>query len=410
MAGSPPARRLWPSVKEKSPKFIGWGSGEIGDLLLVAAVLASVIPTALIGRTFSLWGPVPDPIEIVLGVVTAATMPLRRRLAWPMIVAGVVCACVTGVVVPLTLAAYSMTAYNTVRRWQWVAAGMLVVYVAVDYVNPYTDENLYLCLIRGLMPVVLPALVGTWVCRYRGMVQELRAGVRAREECAAWRERRRIAGELHDTVTHAVTSMALNAGIIPDTDDRREIRRLAGTIEDKAVQALTELRELLTVLRSDEVPASAAGVAAIETLVSEARATGLRVGLRLDVPEEALSRSVQHASYRVVQEGLNNVRKHAPGADVHVSCGLRNGEVAVRVVNGRGAPAQEAAGRPAHYVESGYGLGGLRERVGLVGGRVEAAPTREGGFSLSAFIPCGSRRDEETRLRAGLADPSGPCW
>ncbi|MBP2703958.1 hypothetical protein JOL79_09070 [Microbispora sp. RL4-1S] len=360
------------------------GPGEIGDLLLAAAVLAFTIPVTLIDKSFSLWGPVPDPLEIVAGIVTAGTMLLRRRVAWPMLVASVVCACLTGQVVPLTLAAYSMTAENRVRRWPWAAGALTLVYAVVNYRSPYMDHNHYLCLVRGLTLVYLPALVGTWVWRYRSALKELQAAVRDREENAAWRERRRIAGELHDTVTHAVTAMALNAGMIPGAAGPGEVRRLTSAIEDKAVQALTELRELLTVLRRDEVPQSAEGVKGIARLVREAKENGLRVALTLDPGDRELPRQISHACFRVVQEGLNNVRKHAPGAQVRVTCETGADGVRVSVVN---SPGDCHAAPPAHYVESGYGLAGLRERINLAGGTLKAEQIPDGGFLLGVRIP-----------------------
>ncbi|MFG1880118.1 sensor histidine kinase [Sphaerisporangium sp. NPDC049003] len=359
--------------------------GEIGDVLLAAAVLAFTIPTTLMGRSFSLLANVPDWLELLAGVATAGAMLLRRRTAWPMIVGAVVCAVLTGQTVPLALAAYSMTAEDRVRRWQWVAVALTGVYVVADYVNPFTDQFLYLITVRALTLVYLPALVGTWVREYRSMNAELRSGVRLREQHAASQERRWIAGELHDTVTHAVTAMVLNAGVIQDTEDHEEIGKLATGIEDKGVQALTELRGLLTVLRREEVYQSSHGVEAIPRLVEEAKDIGLRVSLHLDFPQGALSPQLEHECYRVVQEGLNNVRKHAPGSDVRIVCEADGDVMSVSVVNtphGRRETVRECP-----VLESGYGLAGLWERITLAGGQLESGPTPEGGYALTARIP-----------------------
>ncbi|MEV6980044.1 histidine kinase [Sphaerisporangium sp. NPDC051017] len=357
------------------------------DLLLAAAVLAFTIPTTAIGHSYALWGDPPDWLSHLVGAITAATMLVRRRTPWPMIIASAVCACVTAQTVPLILAAFSMTSEHRMRSWKIVALVLTAVYAVADYVDPYTDETLYLSVVRALTLVYLPALVGTWVCKYRGLVGELRAGVREREEFAASEERRRLARELHDTVTHAVTGMVLNAGIIRDVEDPAEIPELAAGIEDKGVQALAELRQLLTVLRRDEVPA-ARGADAIARLVRDAEAAGLRVDLHLDLPEDGLSPRVKHACYRLVQEGLSNVRKHAPGALVQVSCVLDGGQVCVRVDNtaGEGYHTHTMARRAAS-AGGGYGLDGLRERVTLAGGRLTAGPTPDGGFAIAARLP-----------------------
>ncbi|WP_405141911.1 histidine kinase [Sphaerisporangium sp. NBC_01403] len=381
-------------MRGKWTGFTARHRGEIGDVLLAAAVLAFTIPTTLMGESFSLVGRAPEWLLILVGAVTAVTMLLRRRTAWPMIVGAVACAVLVGATVPLALAAYSMTAEAKVRRWRWVAMAMTGVYIVVDYVNPYTDQFLYLITVRALTLVYLPALVGTWVHEYRSMNAELRTGVRLREEHAASQERRWIAAELHDTVTHAVTAMVLNAGIIQDTEDHAEVRKLATTIEDKGVQALTELRGLLTVLRREEVYQSLQGVEAIPQLVEEARDIGLRIDLHLDVPQGALSRQLGHECFRVVQEGLNNVRKHAPGSEVRVVCEANGDVVNVSVVN-TGEGRTETV-RDCPVLESGFGLAGLWERITLAGGRLESGPTTEGGYALTAQVPFQPVREDQT--------------
>lgn len=357
------------------------------DMLLAVAVLVFTVPAMLLGRSFPAPASVAAPLWVQLAAAgaAAASMTVRRRTAWPMIASTVACALLAGQTLPLTLAAYLMTARNTVRRWPWAAVVLAVAYALAEWAGPYADRLPVAVLAQAVALVFLPALVGTWVWRYRAMIRELRAGVRAREERAAAQERRRIAGELHDTVTHAVTVMVLNAGLIQDADELCEIHKLARNIEDKGVRALTELRELLTALRRKDLPPSAESVEGIPRLVEECRATGLRVSLHYDVPGESLSRQAGHACYRVVQEGLNNVRKHAPGAEVQVICEARGDMLNVSVVNSgtSGAvPVRVPAG-----AGGGYGLPGLRERVALVGGRLTYGPTAEGGFSLSARIP-----------------------
>ncbi|ETK32717.1 sensor histidine kinase [Microbispora sp. ATCC PTA-5024] len=369
---------------EKWARLAPWRRGAFVDVLLALAVLAFTIPFTLTGRSFSLVS-APQWLQLAAGAATAAAMLGRRRSAWPMVAGAVVCAVLTGQLVPLTLAAYSMTAESRVRHWPWVVGAMTLAYMAVDYAEPSTDQFVHLVAVRGLTLVFLPALVGTWVRDYQRMIGELREGVRVREERAAAQERRRIAAELHDTVTHAVTVMVLNAGLIQDTEDIGDIRKLARSIEDKGVRALTELRELLTALRRRDLPPSAEGVEGIPQLVEESRATGLRVALHLDVPVEEMSREAGHVCYRVVQEGLNNVRKHAPGADVQVACEAHGNAVSLSVVNSGGSrPARRGFEAPC---DSGYGLAGLRERLTLIGGRLCYGPTPEGGFSLTARVP-----------------------
>ncbi|GAA0388337.1 histidine kinase [Microbispora corallina] len=357
----------------------------IADALLATAILCFTVPTTLLGLSFSLWGPIPDWIEILVEVITVGTLLIRRRTALPMIVASVLCAVLTGQIVPMAFAAYSMTAENKVRHWQLMSVPLVAAAAAIDYVDPRTDDLLYLCLVRALTLIYLPALVGTWVRGYRGMILELRAGMREREQQAARRERRKIAREMHDTVTHAVTVMVLNAGMLHEATDS-EVDRLAATIEDKGVEALGELRELLTVLRREDTPRTAAGARAVSGLVEEAAATGTRVTLHYDLPDIGLPTQVGHACYRVVQEGLSNVSKHAPRSRVRVVCEAHDGVVTVSVVNDRGGggPRMSLQRLLPH---SGFGLAGLEERITLLNGRLERGPTPDGGFMLTARIP-----------------------
>ncbi|GAA4560366.1 sensor histidine kinase [Planotetraspora kaengkrachanensis] len=370
---------------EKRAGFVSRRRDEIVDVLLATAVLAYTIPHMLL-RPHA-WFPVSLWLSVPATVVAALTLLVRRRTAWPSLAASVVCAAFTGQGVALAAAAYSMAAAKTVRAWRATAGGLAAVYLLADYLAPESPRMAFLSAFHAVAFVYLPAMIGNWERAYRAMVDDLRESMWLREEHAASRERRRIAGELHDTVTHAVTVMVLNAGIIQDNDDLGEIRKLAKNVEDKGVRALAELRELLTVLRRADMPASAAGLEAIPPLVAEGNVTGLRVALHLDVPPGLLNRQAEHACFRVVQEGLNNVRKHAPGARVQVDCEACGDVVNVSVVNGPGGEGHDPS--PAeHPVRSGYGLVGLKERVNLVGGWIMSGPTPEGGFALTARVPC----------------------
>jgi signal transduction histidine kinase len=140
------------------------------------------------------------------------------------------------------------------------------------------------------------------------------------------------------------------------------------------------------VLHRADVPASAMGLGALPQLVAEGNATGLRISLHLDVRERTLTRQAEHACYRVVQEGLNNVRKHAPDSEVTVECVTRGGEVCVSVTNTSEGRRMSTPAGPR--VGAGYGLVGLKERVDLVGGALSSGPTADGGFALVVRIPC----------------------
>ncbi|GAA1297023.1 two-component sensor histidine kinase [Planotetraspora silvatica] len=352
------------------------------DVSLAVAVLVCSLPPALAELAApASWVSAPRWFAMLSAVAASLAMLVRRRGAWPPLVASVICLAVTGEFLPLTIAAYSMTAHATVRRWERVAAVASVAYLAMSLLARPPSHLLWAEAIRAVALVYLPAMIGAWVRGYRTM----RSEQWLREERAACDERRRLAGELHDTVTHAVTVMVLNAGIIRDTEDRTEVVSLARIIEDKGVRALSELRDLLTVVRRGDIPASAKGIDAIPQLIDECSAMGLRIDLRLDTG--ALSRETGHACYRIVQEGLNNVRKHAPGSEVRVLCETTGEVTRVSVINGE----PDGEPRPARVIlqpaGTGYGLEGLKERVVLLGGLLAWAPTEEGGFVLTARIP-----------------------
>jgi signal transduction histidine kinase len=352
------------------------------DVSLAVAVLVCSLPLALVELAAPVsWVTAPRWFAVLSAVVASLAMLVRRRTAWPPLVAAVICLAVTGEFLPLTIAAYSMTAHATVHRWERVAGAAALAYLAIGMPARPPLHLLWADAIRAVALVYLPAMIGTWVRRYRTMQTEQWL----REERAACDERRRLAGELHDTVTHAVTVMVLNAGVIRDTEDRTEVRSLARIIEDKGVRALSELRELLTVVRRGDIPASAKGIDAIPQLIDECVAMGLRIDLRLDTG--ALSREAGHACYRIVQEGLNNVRKHAPGSEVRVVCETAGEVTRVSVINGE---TKDEPSPPRMILEPagpGFGLEGLKERVALLGGLLAWAPTEEGGFVLTARLP-----------------------
>ncbi|GHD29999.1 two-component sensor histidine kinase [Nocardiopsis kunsanensis] len=251
---------------------------------------------------------------------------------------------------------------------------------------------------------------GTAVRSRRMLVQRLREDVaRARQDRerhlddARSEERRRIAREMHDVVAHRMSLLSVHAGALAYRTERaregksapleaEELATAVAVVRDNAHQALDELGGVLEVLRSgdlvtDEEHTGTArpqpGAADIDTLVEEAVATGQRVAFERELPEDdQLGESVGRTVYRVVQEGLTNARKHAPGSSVHVELsGDPERGVEVAVVNG--LPPGIA---PAEIPGLGAGLAGLAERVALEGGRITHGAV-DGRFHLTAVLP-----------------------
>lgn len=241
--------------------------------------------------------------------------------------------------------------------------------------------------------VFLVFFVGaTWaagrIVRARALsLQRVAAGADVQASEAVASERRRIARELHDVVAHSLSIVTLQAAAAEqflDRDADRARTHLQHT-RRTAQSALDEMRHLLNVLREDDASyAPQPGLSALPALVAETEAAGHRCALDIDVDE--LSDGSALAAYRIVQESLTNVRKHAPGAEVCVTVRRQDGVLAVTVDNG---PPQRRAASPSPG--SGHGLPGMAERARVYGGSLQAGPTAA-GWRVVASIPSGGSR------------------
>jgi signal transduction histidine kinase len=206
---------------------------------------------------------------------------------------------------------------------------------------------------------------------------------RARED-----ERNRIARELHDVVAHNVSVIAVQAGAARTTaagDAERAVEAL-GLVERTARATLSELRALLGVLRKDDAAPlqPQPTLAQLDDLVRRASDAGLRVQTHIEGAARALPGVVELAAYRVVQEALTNAIKHAGEASAHVL--VRYGEAELELL-----VADDGAGPAPAAETAGHGLVGMRERVALYGGEVEAGAGPGGGFAVHARIPLAER-------------------
>jgi len=215
----------------------------------------------------------------------------------------------------------------------------------------------------------------------------------AREELArraVTEERLRLARELHDVVAHAMSVIAVQSGVgahVADTQPEEAAKALAA-IEATSRAALTELRRLLGVLRQNSEPqgdlAPVPGLADLDSLLAEVAKAGLAVRLRVEGSPSQLPAGVDLSAYRIVQEALTNVVKHAGPASAQVRIRYGDHDVTVEVTdNGRGVMALAGDGR----VGTGHGLIGMRERVTAFGGDLEVGPCPGGGFRVAARLP-----------------------
>ncbi|GGV26293.1 two-component sensor histidine kinase [Streptomyces longisporoflavus] len=255
------------------------------------------------------------------------------------------------------------------------------------------------------LQLTLPALtagsaaaVGMAVGARRVEVRSLRERAESAEREQAARvaqtramERNRIAREMHDVLAHRISLVAMQAGVLDHRGDlsTEENRVLVRGIAEGSHQALEELRDVLGVLRAEpghpEPPQPS--LDRIPDLVADARSSGLDVTLTTTV-RESPSDVVGRTCYRVVQEGLTNAAKHAPGAPVHITLeGAAGARLDVSVRNSPAPHLPGAARATQRRPASGYGLLGLTERVGLAGGQLDHHPTPEHGYLLTAQLP-----------------------
>jgi signal transduction histidine kinase len=241
----------------------------------------------------------------------------------------------------------------------------------------------------------------------------------AQAQIAAAAERARIARELHDVIAHNLSVMVAQADggrYAFDAEPGRSRQALA-EIGDTGRQALAEMSHLLGVLRAEEeVPAlaPAPGVAEIARLVTQAREAGMCVSHAVEGAARTVPAGLSLAVYRIVQEALTNVRKHAgPGTAAEVTLCYERDELLVRITDdgcgaaGRlaplphcGAARTTGAGRPG--VAGGHGLAGMRERATTYGGIVQAGTRPDGGFEVTARLPL-----QATAVQAGPPPSAG---
>jgi signal transduction histidine kinase len=242
--------------------------------------------------------------------------------------------------------------------------------------------------------------VAWYVGRRLRLRQERAAQARQEQAAEAHRivieERARIARELHDVVAHRVSLMTVQAGAAKAvaTEDLDGALRAMSAVEEAGRQALDELRHLLGVLRPDAEFAGLGpqpGLADLPRLVDQVRAAGLDVSLAMDGVPAGLPARVDLFAYRIVQEALTNVLKHA-GPDTHAEVRLGAGRkvLVIEVLDdGRGLTAHPGSGGDSAARSRGHGIVGMRERALLLGGTLDAAPRADGGFRVAASLPTG---------------------
>lgn len=372
-------------------------SARLGDAALAA--LLTVFGVA------ELWAVGVHPKAIAVPATLVAGTSLYWRRAAPLLVVGLTLGAIAlesvlGVSLqkpdsPLLMTLvvlYTAGAYLPLRpaaAGLTIAAGCIWISFAGSQTNGHSD------FVFTLVIASAGWLVGRGM---RGRVQEtsdLAARTRRLEQeaeadraAAVADERRRIARDLHDVIAHSVSVMVVQAGAAEDIVERNRDGALEPirAVQETGRAALVEISRLLGLLRADGAEVGLAPQPRLDglpALVEQARAAGTSIDLRVEGRPAPLPLGIDVSLYRIAQEALTNARKHSAGAHVDVQVHYRPGEVELVVENG---PGRETTGH-----RGGHGLIGMRERVAVFGGTLEAEPRSDGGYRVCARLPVGGR-------------------
>ncbi|MDP2711448.1 MAG: histidine kinase [Solirubrobacteraceae bacterium] len=332
-------------------------------------------------------------VAIVVGL--AALVALRWRRSHPAALA--ICVAAAGILIVtfsgLILVATFNAAIRARSRDLAVVAGLVIVWCFTSTLLYSPDDSYWVEAGACLLMVGVLIGWGLFVRARRELVRSLRAQAdRAGDEARA-AERRRIAREMHDVLAHRLSLLSVHAGALEFHPDApaEEIAEAAGVIRESARSALDELREVIGVLRDEGGDDDAftqppqPTLADVATLVEESRAAGMRLAARIELGGATPPTATGRTAYRIVQEGLTNARKHAPGAAVMLTVHA-SGDSALHVEVRSLAPVA-VAGPGAPLPGAGTGLIGLAERVSLAGGELEHGVDADGAFVLRARLP-----------------------
>jgi signal transduction histidine kinase len=370
------------------------------DALIAAAFLAWALAEIATG---SVGGPVP--VNVFAAALTA--VPLAWRRSAPVVTA-LCCAGGlalktalglhldgTAMLATMLVAAYSVGRHRRPRHAAATLGTMLVLAWLSLFGLPPADQTAANYPFIALW-VLAPGIAGAALRHQieqasRHADRAARAEVQREEHArlAVLSERGRIAREVHDTVAHTVSVMVLHTGAVRSRlpDELRSERDALAQVEATGRQAIAELHRLLGLLRDhDGVPATEPQptLARLGRLVDDARPAGLEVDVRIEGEPRPLDPALEVSAYRILQEALTNVRRHAHATRVVIRVGYDDHRLRLHVADdGRGLTPPAETGR------AGYGLVGIRERVEMYGGDLALSTSSIGGLAIDATLPIG---------------------
>ncbi|WP_185014774.1 sensor histidine kinase [Streptomyces sp. AK010] len=335
-----------------------------------------------------------------LGIAGSALLWWRRAHPVRVAVALACCYAVTDFVfVAVLFAVGTVAAYRPRRVANTVAASCAVAYLPFSASHLQGTASLVAANGFNIAALVLAVGLGRFLGSRRDLVTSLQAEARAAEAAAQARtdrvramERERIAREMHDVLAHRISLVSLHAGALKIRTDLppEEVARAADTIHHSAHQAMEDLRAILGMLRfgtDGQGLRPQPDLTDLPRLLAECRTAGMDVTVDDRLPDKPVSPNVGRTVYHVVQEGLTNCRKHAPGSPVDLLLERTDdGQLHVRLRN----PLARSSDGPL-LPGSHYGLVALAERLDVVGGRLEHGVRRDGvgkvAFHLEAWVP-----------------------
>jgi len=373
---------------------------EVADMI-IALICFAALNAMLANENARHHGHHAAGLLVLLAFVDCAPLALRTRFplsAWAFSAAALIW---TSVVIPprslggpgfpvAGALVYALCLYAvTVRcRPRIVIAAAAVTVAGAGFIDPRSTP-------QAVFVAGIPILLGVVVLVRRSGARQLEEQERRHSgERALLEERQRIARELHDVVAHHMSVIAIQAEAAPykTADPPPELVESFGEIRASALAGLTELRRVLGVLRTDgHDTAPQPGLADLDALLDSARSGGVSVTVTSGENPVPLPAGVDLSAYRIVQEALSNAIRHAPGSHVQVHVAYRPDGLALEVRNDAGPAASSAVPvlvvSGARAAEGGHGLVGMRERATMLGGGLEAGPTGDGGFRVTAVLP-----------------------
>jgi signal transduction histidine kinase len=388
----------WGMARSRCGTTVGYAMHERHLTILDAAVPAVVGAVIVVGETLH-GGASARPGTLVLGVAAAAALAARRRWpGWTLVASGVLVAALfhldrTAASVAVLAPAVALYSVALRRgRLEQVAAGIVAIaaVIAADVAHPGrpTLGPTIGHVLLVAVPLLAAEVIRTHRANMRLFVEQLEMNERARERDAerrAEQERMRIARELHDVVAHTLTEIYVTAAAAAERAGEGDDRTALEQIERSSHDAIGELRAVLGVLRGP-TPGTAPHAPTpriddIGEMITRARGVGLDVHLDVEgAPPERISDAISLAAYRIVQESLTNVRRHASGAQAGVTLRFGSSGVTVTVDDDGGSGTSNGVGA------EGVGITGMRERAIAVGGRLSAGP-HDSGFRVHADLP-----------------------